>query len=731
MKGSSLRTKTSVSVGLIIFVVLGTSTVVHIYNLRQDYLDALNLRFEALAQSIVGNILKRDAMMSIGLSQRDPHMIHTILQVSAAEDTKNIHALNKEKGLLFIAVVDSEGIIAAHNVTEKWDTPVESRKLQEYLQRREQLTFRDEATYHTLIPVFGTDEAYLGTIDIGSPKSVVDEKVRRLIWSSILLLVIFLLLAFFPVSLFVHFFITKPIGRLVTLGQQLAEGNPVKIPQLFKGDEIATLRIAFSRISAYFQNIAAVASHIATGVLSDEVHERSTRDVLGKAVHEMLDYLQDVAAVAAKIAEGDLTGTVQVRSSDDAFGLVIRTMTEGLRTLITQIRTSAEQIANTGAAIASLAVHDIEIVEHVHHSAKEMIAMMREMGASVEETAQNVDVLSISVEMTTASVSQMASAIANIASNTSDLTEKTHQTIAYLHETVGSLETVVKSTDSSKELSLDTIHNARAGQEAVEQVMTSMEKIQQTVTTAVDSMTRFEQRSREIDTILEVIRNITEQTSLLALNASIIAAQAGAHGRGFAVVADEIRSLANGVGASTKDIAAIVQSLQQDTTSVVRTIHEGAEDVKQGMTRTQQARATLQKIITSAQQSSAVVTDIADTLHSVMKSGRTASDAMAQVNTMTADITAATSKQKASTRQINAAIAKINDMSSQIQRATSEQLIGVRRLLETTNNVTGLIKQNLESSQTITQTTKELASQSDILLHSVDRFKLGAKTSGA
>ena len=76
------------------------------------------------------------------------------------------------------------------------------------------------------------------------------------------------------------------------------------------------------------------------------------------------------------------------------------------------------------------------------------------------------------------------------------------------------------------------------------------------------------------------------------------------------------------------------------------------------------------------------------------------------------------------TRQINDAIAKINDMSSQIQRATSEQLIGVRKLLETTNNVTGLIDQNLESSQTITHTTKELASQSDILLNSVDRFKL-------
>lgn len=65
--------------------------------------------------------------------------------------------------------------------------------------------------------------------------------------------------------------------------------------------------------------------------------------------------------------------------------------------------------------------------------------------------------------------------------------------------------------------------------------------------TAVDAITRFSERSQEIDTILDVIRNITEQTSLLALNASIIVAQAGNHGRGVAVVADEIRELSNGV----------------------------------------------------------------------------------------------------------------------------------------------------------------------------------------
>jgi methyl-accepting chemotaxis protein len=320
----------------------------------------------------------------------------------------------------------------------------------------------------------------------------------------------------------------------------------------------------------------------------------------------------------------------------------------------------------------------------------------------------------------------MAMSITHIASKTDALTSQTNQAIASLDEAVNSLEGVVESTDVSKRLSQETIQDALGGQEAVEQVMNSMETIQQTVTTSVDAINRFAQRSRDIDTILDVIREITDQTSLLALNASIIAAQAGTHGRGFAVVADEIRNLANGVGNSTKDISSIIHTLQTDTDMVVQTIHAGAEDVKLGMERTQQAREKLQKITASAQQSSSVVTEIAETLHDLMATSRGLSNAMEQVNIMTNDITAATNEQKASTTQISETTTHINEMASQIQQATTEQLTGVHQLLKATNNVTILIDQNLESSRQVAHTAADLLAQADILLKSVDRFKLKA-----
>jgi methyl-accepting chemotaxis protein len=712
----NLRAKILLSAGLIILIVLGTSTIVHIYDLKRNYLEALEWRSEALFQGISADIVKWGG----GQTKN----IDGVLKGSAFQ-CRQVYELNKDKQITHVAVINTSGVIVVHNDRNLQDTQITSSVLMDHLQRRELTTVLDGNTYHTLIPIFTKDDTVLGTIDVGIPRRIVDEKVSQILLQSGGLFVLFLILTFFSLSFLMHIQLTKPVRKLVTEAQQLAEGKLVQSFQTTgQGDEVAIVGTAFSNIANYLRNIAGVASHIATGVLDDKVQVRSEHDVLGKAVYKMLHYLTHVANIATRIAEGDLTKTVQVRSSDDTFGQAIQSMTEGLRRLIVQIKMSVEQIASTRIKIASLAESDIRIVEEVHSSSEGVISTMREMGASIEEVAHNMELLSASVEETSASIFQMSSSITHIASNTNNLNDQIHQTITSLENTIESLEKVVQNTDVSKQLSQETSQDAREGQEAVEQVMCSMETIHHTVTTAVDAITRFEQRSREIDTVLDVIRDITEQTSLLALNASIIAAQAGGHGRGFAVVADEIRNLATGVSTSTKDIAAIVQSLQQDTSRVVQAIHEGVEDVKQGIERTQQAQQTLQKIMTSAQQSSSVVTEIADTLHEVMGSSRNVSTAMTQVNTMIDDITMATNEQEASTRQISQASSNISDMALQIQKATTEQTKGVHLVLDAMKNVSILISQNLESSQQIKHTTGDLSSQADILVHSVDRFKM-------
>jgi len=723
MKQWSLRAKILLFVGVIIFVVLGSSTLINILVLKQDTLEAMNSRAEALARGLTGNILARGNALAKDYNE---HRNYLMLQTMRAPLLRIYDLVNKDENISFISIVTPSGVIAAHNDYKQWQgKSLKDSPVYRYIQQGEQTTVLDGDQYHSLIPILTKDpRVFLGMVDIGTPKATVDRKIRHLIRNASLLFGLFLVLAFLAVSVFIHVVLTQPIRQLIASAQQLAEGKLVQFQSNQQSREIVALNSVFNSISEYLRNVSTISSNISTGIIASDIQVRSEHDTLGHATRNMVRYLRQVAGFMTKTAEGDLTGTVRLRSTNDAFGQVILTMTEGLRGLVEQLKQSAQQMTSTGSEISSLTKQDIKIAEQVYTSADEMSSTVHEMGSSIEEVAHNMEMLSSSVEETSASVTQMTTSITHIASKTKNLTGQTHHTIAFLKNTIVALEKVVDTTDESKALSQMTMQDAVHGQKAVEQVITSVENIEKTITTAVDSITKFAQRSQDIDTILEVIREITDQTSLLALNASIIAAQAGTHGRGFAVVADEIKNLASGVGNSTKDIATIIQTLQKDTGKVVQMIHEGAAYVKQGIERTNQAREALQKIIISAERSSSLVSQIAETLHDLMTTSRQVSTSMEHVDLMTDDIMRATEEQESSTKQINKAIAMIGDMASQIHQSTAEQMLGVRQLLATTDSVTVLIEKNLESSQHISHTTNALSEQADILMDSVGRFKL-------
>lgn len=521
--------------------------------------------------------------------------------------------------------------------------------------------------------------------------------------------------------------IVKPIRMLSLQAQRLAKGDLTEDIHIVSHGEIGELSESLNSMVFAFREISATSQSIATGNLHHKVTPRSEQDILGHALQKMSNYLNDMASMAETVAQGDLTIRHFPRSKDDVFGGSIQAMTEGLRALISQIKQSVNQIRATEAEIVTLVNQNINLVNHIHQSIQEMTSHIDKTGESVSVVSHNMEALFSFVTDTVNSVSLMATSITQIASNTTSLTQHTHDVMALIEQSSHSLEEIVERTDRSQEFAHSVIEDAFEGQEAVEQVMRSMEKIQETMTIAVNAISQFAHRSREIDTILDVIRDITDRTSLLALNASIIAAQAGDRGRGFAVVAEEMKSLANGVNTSTKDIALILKSVQQEASKVGQTVHDGAANVAHGIQRTQAAQKALQKIHESSQHSSSEVTMIAEALHHLMANIHQIFLAIEGVNAMTQQITAATITQEGDTSDIYTAITNINDMASQVQQMARSQLDAVRQAITRANIVNTLIDRNLESSQHIDQTAKELTSQAAVLLRSVDRFRLSAE----
>lgn len=707
-----LRTKLIFTVGALIVLVSGGLTILHIGHLRASYVNTFLHLAEAPARYL-SSALATDSLESADSLK------------SRAQLCLELYGPGEESILAHFAIIDGSGIFLAHTDEALQNTAIENSQLSALLESRVPGSVINDDVYHLLVPVFGKNEEYIASLDIGIPAAVVAAQESAMLWRPLGVFTIFLLGALILFSLTLHVWITRPIKRLVSIGQQLAQGRPVSSFQTAGwDDEIAAIGNAFLHIAHYVHQITDMLSQVSKGVLHQKVTPRSQEDQFGQALHEMLTYLQSVANNAQRISEGNLAETLLVRSEKDTFGQAIQDMTHGLRVLIEQIRASAETVTSTSTLITSLAIHDNSVINDVYTAVSEMTEAIHHVTTSVENVVKNLEKVTESIQESSDSTLLITASITLIASNAEELTTRSRLTIEALKLAVQGLEDIVQKTDTSAQLSQETIQDAMAGQKAFGQVMDSMETIQQTITTAVDSINSFARRSSDIDTILDVIREITEQTTLLALNAAIIAAQAGEHGRGFAVVADEIKTLAEGVNVSTKDIAAIVTALQKDTKTVVQTIHEGAANVKQGMERTKIAQETLQKIIGSAERSSSVVTEIADALHAVMLTSREVVTAMEEVGAMTEDFGLAAKDQEMSTEQITKIILNVKNLSSDILQETVVQLDGIQQIRDTMSSITTLANQSLESSQKITETTEDLSSQADVLWHSIERFKL-------
>ena len=142
---------------------------------------------------------------------------------------------------------------------------------------------------------------------------------------------------------------------------------------------------------------------------------------------------------------------------------------------------------------------------------------------------------------------------------------------------------------------------------AVTAAVDRMQQIRGAVEEAAERMHELGESSKRIGNIVEVIRQISEQTSLLALNASIEAAHAGEQGRGFAVVADEVSSLARRVGQSAKDIESLIQTIKEQTAEAVGSMQVGSREVEGGSELVTNTLHDLQQLIAVVKDTAAAV----------------------------------------------------------------------------------------------------------------------------
>ena len=263
--------------------------------------------------------------------------------------------------------------------------------------------------------------------------------------------------------------------------------------------------------------------------------------------------------VTRRIAAGDLATPVHCEAGDkDSLLANIGTMQETLRNMISSIIGNAERVSTAADQL-------LHASEEVADRARQQSDAASSMAASVEEMAVSID---------------------------------------QVKENAGEAHGISQEAGAISEEGAAVIHNAA----------TEMRKISDAVQSSSAIVEDLGKQSDQITSIVNTIKEIADQTNLLALNAAIEAARAGEQGRGFAVVADEVRKLAERTSLSTTEIGGMVSKIQNGTRSAVSSMQAGVSQVSNGVQLANQAAESINRIRDGAARVTVVVNGISDSI---------------------------------------------------------------------------------------------------------------------
>lgn len=236
-------------------------------------------------------------------------------------------------------------------------------------------------------------------------------------------------------------------------------------------------------------------------------------------------------------------------------------------------------------------------------------------------------------------------------------------------EMASSMSRVSGDADQSAQVARQSLAAAGKGTQAVQDSIKGMNEIREQIQETSKRIKRLGESSQEIGEIVELISDITEQTNVLALNAAIQAASAGDAGRGFTVVAEEVQRLAERSGEATKQIAAIVKTIQTDTQGAVSAMEESTRGVVEGAKLSDAAGQALSEIGSVSQ-------NLAELIERISDATRQQADAATGVAGKMQDILRVTEQTTAGTQKTASAVGELAGLATELKGSVAGFKVG-------------------------------------------------------
>ncbi|MBE9527722.1 MAG: HAMP domain-containing protein [Proteobacteria bacterium] len=480
--------------------------------------------------------------------------------------------------------------------------------------------------------------------------------------------------------------------------------------------------------------------------------------------------------------KGDLTRRLDISGTDEMgmLGRWFNTFVEGLQVMVKEIfglsggvYTASEKIRASSEEIQKGVQEQLRAAEETSNSIKEMdnsimtvaeettalntssadvSASATAMATGVEDVRLNIEKLSYSGSSITSSINEISISINSVASHLDELFERTGDVVSSVLEIGERVKEVENYSKAQAEIAEEVRADAEdLGLSSVVKTREGIESVSEEVSATAMAVNRLGERSEEIGKIITVINEIADTTHMLALNATILASQAGEHGKGFAVVARQVKDLATKTTVATKEITGLIGHVQSDVGGAVGFMHRSSERVADGVRLSRNAQEALLKILESTRRSFDMAKLIEKATIDQTKGVVQISHSTQMINTMVEDIKSAADEQsKASeeilkdtvqmkglieqvklttngqardSKDVTGAILQVAEKINTVAEATAEQMMLSKRIINAINTVKHVAEDNAGLATSLEKTVKNMNKQADTLRNTVKSFK--------